>query len=64
MSSAPAPSENRSSDSSRTTASAFGIDEVTFHKRTPLREERAKVADLIRRGASLAVDDEQGRWFP
>jgi glyceraldehyde-3-phosphate dehydrogenase/erythrose-4-phosphate dehydrogenase len=35
---------------------AFGIDEVTFHKRTPLIEERAKVKDLVRRGASLAVD--------
>ena len=35
---------------------AFGIDEVTFHKRTPLRHERAKVADMIRRGAALAVD--------
>jgi glyceraldehyde-3-phosphate dehydrogenase (NAD(P)) len=39
---------------------AFGIDEVTFHKRTPLIEERAKVNDLIRRGASLSVD--QDRW--
>ncbi|MCB2223105.1 MAG: hypothetical protein KQH83_02930 [Actinobacteria bacterium] len=36
---------------------AFGIDEVTFHKRTPLRHERAKVADLLRRGATLAVDE-------
>ena len=42
---------------------AFGIDEVTFHKRTPLREERAKVADLIRRGASLAVDESQVEGF-
>ncbi|HSG79501.1 MAG TPA: hypothetical protein VLD62_07980 [Acidimicrobiia bacterium] len=39
---------------------AFGIDEVTFHKRTPLIEERAKVNDLIRRGAGLAVDED--RW--
>ncbi len=38
----------------------FGIDEVTFHKRTPLVEERAKVNDLIRRGAHLSV--EQDRW--
>ncbi|MDH3499842.1 MAG: hypothetical protein OEM97_06955 [Acidimicrobiia bacterium] len=38
----------------------FGIDEVTFHKRTPLVEERAKVNDLIRRGANLSVD--QDRW--
>ena len=42
---------------------AFGIDEVTFHKRTPLREERAKVADLIRRGASLAVDPDRADGF-
>jgi len=39
---------------------AFGIDEITFHKRTPLLDERGKVSDLIRRGASLAVDQE--RW--
>lgn len=39
---------------------AFGIDEITFHKRTPLIEERAKINDLMRRGASLAVD--QDRW--
>jgi glyceraldehyde-3-phosphate dehydrogenase (NAD(P)) len=35
---------------------AFGIDEVTFHKRTPMIEERAKVMDLVGRGAVLAVD--------
>jgi glyceraldehyde-3-phosphate dehydrogenase/erythrose-4-phosphate dehydrogenase len=34
----------------------LGIDEVTFHKRTPMVEERAKVNDLISRGASLATD--------
>lgn len=39
---------------------AFGIDEITFHKRTPLIDERGKIADLIRRGAALAVD--QDRW--
>ncbi len=37
----------------------FGIDEVTFHKRTPLITERAKVADLVRRGAILCVDDDK-----
>jgi glyceraldehyde-3-phosphate dehydrogenase (NAD(P)) len=36
----------------------FGIDEVTFHKRQALRYERAKVNDLVRRGARLAVDPE------
>lgn len=39
---------------------AFGIDEVTFHKRTPLITERGKVNDLVRRGAVLAVDED--RW--
>ena len=42
---------------------AFGIDEVTFHKRTPLIEERAKVNDLPRRGAALAVDDDRRAAF-
>lgn len=42
---------------------ALGIDEVTFHKRTPNAEERAKIQDLIRRGALLAVDDEQRGAF-
>ena len=41
----------------------FGIDEVTFHKRTPLREERGKVADLQRRGAALAVDADRRASF-
>ena len=38
----------------------FGIDEVIFHKRTPLRTDRSKVRDLIeRRGARLAVDEDR-----
>jgi glyceraldehyde-3-phosphate dehydrogenase (NAD(P)) len=41
----------------------FGIDEVTFHKRTPLLTERAKVADLEGRGAVLSVDDERRSAF-
>ncbi len=41
----------------------FGIDEVTFHKRTPLPIERAKVNDLVRRGAVLAVDDDRRTAF-
>lgn len=40
-------------------ASDFGIDEVTFHKRTPLTDERAKVDVMIRRGAKLVVDPER-----
>ncbi|MCH9650414.1 MAG: hypothetical protein K0U98_19430 [Deltaproteobacteria bacterium] len=34
----------------------MGIDEVTFHKRTPLLSDRAKIEHLMRRGAKLAVD--------
>ncbi|MDX1468795.1 MAG: hypothetical protein R3258_05600 [Acidimicrobiia bacterium] len=41
----------------------FGIDEVTFHKRTPLVAEKAKVSDLERRGAVLAVDEDRTRDF-
>ena len=41
----------------------FGIDEVTFHKRTPLRDERGKVNDLVRRGARLAVDADRMAGF-
>jgi glyceraldehyde-3-phosphate dehydrogenase type II len=36
----------------------MGIDEVTFHKRTPLASDRAKLNHLIRRGARLAVDED------
>lgn len=41
----------------------FGIDEVTFHKRTPLLAEKAKVGDLERRGAVLAVDEDRNSAF-
>lgn len=41
----------------------FGIDEVTFHKRTPLMTERPKVNDLISRGAALAVDSDKRTTF-
>ena len=41
----------------------FGIDEVTFHKRTPLVTEKAKVEDLVRRGAVLTVDDNRKATF-
>ncbi len=37
---------------------AWGIDEVTFHKRTPTVEDRAKVNQLIQHGARLATDEE------
>jgi glyceraldehyde-3-phosphate dehydrogenase (NAD(P)) len=38
----------------------FGIDEVTFHKRTPLLTDRSKVTVLTRKGARLCVDKD--RW--
>ena len=41
----------------------LGIDEITFHKRTPLVTDRSKVHDLIRRGARLAVDDSRRSGF-
>jgi glyceraldehyde-3-phosphate dehydrogenase type II len=33
----------------------FEIDEITFHKNRPLLDDRAKVKNLIRRGAKLVV---------
>lgn len=36
----------------------WGIDEVTFHKRTPAANDRAMVEHLINRGAKLSTDDE------
>ncbi len=37
----------------------LGIDEVTFHKRTPMKTERAKVNHLMARGAHLATDGDK-----
>ena len=37
----------------------FGIDEVTFHKRTPLDDDRSRINHLITRGARLATDDDR-----
>lgn len=36
----------------------MGIDEVTFHKRTPLPSDKSKLDHLMARGAKLAVDPE------
>ncbi len=41
----------------------LGIDEVTFHKRTPMKTERAKVNHLMARGARLATDDARAAEF-
>ena len=38
--------------------SEFGIDEVTYHKRTPLIKDRPKVHVLGEKGAKLSVDRE------
>ena len=42
---------------------AFGIDEVTFHKRTPSGDDRAKVNQLISHGAKLATDEDSAAEF-
>lgn len=41
----------------------WDIDEITFHKRTPLSDERAKVQSMVRRGASLVVDADKVEAF-
>ena len=41
----------------------FGIDEVTFHKRTPLLTDRSKVMVLGNKGAKLSVDKERWQKF-
>lgn len=38
---------------------SLGIDEITFHKRTPMTTERAKVNHLVQRGARLVVDTDK-----
>lgn len=41
----------------------FGVDEITFHKRTPLLTDRSKVIALAKKGAKLCVDKEQWQSF-
>ncbi|HJL73845.1 MAG TPA: hypothetical protein QGF08_03250 [Candidatus Marinimicrobia bacterium] len=43
--------------------SHLGINEVTFHKNTPLMSDRSKVFDLQRRGARLAVNADRFQDF-
>ena len=38
---------------------AWEIDEITFHKRTPVTDERAKINSMVRRGAKLVVDSDK-----
>jgi glyceraldehyde-3-phosphate dehydrogenase (NAD(P)) len=41
----------------------LGLEEVTFHKRTPLLTDRSKVLALMRRGAKLCVDKASAKGF-
>ena len=41
----------------------LGIDEITFHKRTPLVTDRSKIAALSRHGVKLAVDKDCWQRF-
>ena len=41
----------------------LGISEVMFHKRTPLRDEVAKVKSLVKRGARLVVNQDKVKEF-
>ena len=41
----------------------LGIDNVSFHKNTPLLTDRSKVIDLVHRGARLAVDEKKSGLF-
>ena len=41
----------------------LGVEEVTFHKRTPLLTDRSKVLSLMRKGAKLCVDDSAAKGF-
>jgi len=41
----------------------LGIDEVLFHKRTPLLTDRSKVQNLLRRGAQLVTDEDRVGGF-
>ncbi len=41
----------------------LGIDEITFHKNSALKEDRSKILDLLNRGARLAVDDGKQKAF-
>ena len=41
----------------------LGIDEITFHKNSALKNDKSKVIDLLKRGARLAVDQEKSSDF-
>ena len=41
----------------------LGLSEIMFHKRTPLRDEVAKVQSLVKRGARLVVNQDKVEDF-
>ena len=41
----------------------LGLEEITFHKRTPLLTDRSKVVNLIKRGAKLVTDEAAVKGF-
>ncbi len=41
----------------------LGLDEITFHKNSPIKEDRSKILDLIERGARLACDEDKEKQF-
>jgi glyceraldehyde-3-phosphate dehydrogenase (NAD(P)) len=41
----------------------LGIEEVTFHKRTPLLTDRSKIRSLMKKGAKLSVDESAAKGF-
>ena len=41
----------------------LGIDEITFHKNTPLLLDRSKVTNLLKRGARLSTHKEKFEGF-
>ena len=41
----------------------MGIDEVTFHKRTPLESDRSRIGHLMARGAKLVTDPDRVNSF-
>ena len=41
----------------------MGIDEVTFHKRTPLESDRSRIGHLMARGAKLVTDQDRVNSF-
>ena len=41
----------------------LGIDQITFHKNSPLKDDRSKVISLLKRGARIAVNEDKIQGF-